>query len=232
MIRAPVHRASLRHTTTFLAIGMLLVAALWMTCGEEQSFVVPSATSCRMAAKPCGRHEPCHAALSVQAMKTSPTAGVSPSQSRSDFVRKMSLLVAVLVTSFCGKSAKAGLDGVPDVANITRGRKSSVPKIVSGFNSLKAAGAVEDEWLEKVLPKMTKAMLNWGALMRRDVVPDKISRKLEKDAKQFKKTAESKDYDGSLAAFQLFLDDLPETGPGGVACKIDVADPSGMPSRS
>eukprot|EP00438_Fugacium_kawagutii_P009485 Skav204858 [mRNA] locus=scaffold1883:174227:177371:- [translate_table: standard] len=85
----------------------------------------------------------------------------------------------------------------------------------------------------------SEAMDKWGALQRQDVVPDKISRTLlkdgelhekrMKDAAAFEKAAKTKDFTLTMKAFQAYLDDLPEDGPGGSG-KLNLSDPLGPPS--
>jgi len=119
---------------------------------------------------------------------------------------------------------EASLDGIPDIGNLNIGRKKNVPKIIDGYKAMLAAGKIEDDWVKETLPRMVKNMEIWGALMRAADVPDKRSRTMLKDAKEFKKIAASGDYDGAVKAFQKYLDDLPEFGPGGNG-KIDLENP-------
>eukprot|EP00449_Zooxanthella_nutricula_P014900 CAMPEP_0198528070 /NCGR_PEP_ID=MMETSP1462-20131121/24923_1 /TAXON_ID=1333877 /ORGANISM="Brandtodinium nutriculum, Strain RCC3387" /LENGTH=174 /DNA_ID=CAMNT_0044257887 /DNA_START=574 /DNA_END=1095 /DNA_ORIENTATION=+ len=123
----------------------------------------------------------------------------------------------------CPRSTCKKLDGVPDIANLNIGRKRHVTKIIAGYKSLTDEGAVQDEWLQKTLPKMTKAMELWGALQRQTEVPDKVSKTLIKDASAFAKAAKTKDYTATLKAFDVYMADLPDNGPGGSG-KIDLSD--------
>lgn len=122
----------------------------------------------------------------------------------------------------------ASLDGIPDVGDLYAARKRYAPKIVDGYQSLKASGSVADPWLSDTFPKMKKAMEKWGAMQRQDMAPDKISRQLLKDVAKFEKAAQSKDFTATMEAFQAYLDDLPTAGPGGSG-KLNLADPLGPP---
>eukprot|EP00443_Scrippsiella_acuminata_P122172 CAMPEP_0115683650 /NCGR_PEP_ID=MMETSP0272-20121206/58499_1 /TAXON_ID=71861 /ORGANISM="Scrippsiella trochoidea, Strain CCMP3099" /LENGTH=192 /DNA_ID=CAMNT_0003123103 /DNA_START=12 /DNA_END=591 /DNA_ORIENTATION=- len=122
-------------------------------------------------------------------------------------------------------AAAASIDGVPDVGSLNAGRKRFVIKIVEDYKMLTTAGSVTDEWLEKTLPKMYRAMDVWAGLQRRSEVPDKYSKGPQKAAKSFEKAAKSKDYAATLAAFQAYLDELPDAGPGGSG-KINFDNPT------
>ncbi|CAE8735885.1 unnamed protein product [Polarella glacialis] len=159
-------------------------------------------------------------------------ASVSGSDSyvggRGSLVRTTSASLVLAGLGLFGEfPASASLDGVPDIANLAVGRKKYVPKIVEGYKLLTAAGAVDDAWLSK-LPKLSKAMDLWGALQRREMVPDKISRRLQKDVVAFEKVARTKDYTATVQAFERYMEDLPDVGPGGSA-KIDLANSEGPP---
>ncbi|CAK0792807.1 unnamed protein product [Prorocentrum cordatum] len=117
------------------------------------------------------------------------------------------------------------------LAGAAASRGKFVPLIREGYKALVAAGKVEDAWVEDKLPKMAKSMEMWAGLMRTDVasigavdqmafnnlMPDKTSKRLVQEAKDFKKLAKSRDYDGAVKAFKTYLDDLATT-PG----KIDL----------
>jgi len=120
--------------------------------------------------------------------------------------------------------ASANIDGIPDLSNLRTGRERYVTKIVAGYNELKTAGTIEDEWLKKKMPKMSKAMDLWGALMRQDLAPDKIMRHCQKNAVAFEKAAKTKDYDATMKAFDAYLEGLPAMGRGGSG-KIDFSNP-------
>ncbi|CAL1158387.1 unnamed protein product [Cladocopium goreaui] len=151
----------------------------------------------------------------------------APAQAKDEHESRRGVLQVGAMLLGGSQPSWASLDGVPDVGDLYAGRKRYAPKIVDGYKSLKASGAVEDDWLSN-LPKMRKAMDKWGALQRQDVVPDKISRTLLKDSAAFEKAAKTKDFSSTMKAFQAYLEDLPTAGPGGSG-KLNLSDPLAPP---
>mmetsp|Transcript_106110 Transcript_106110/g.236776 ORF Transcript_106110/g.236776 Transcript_106110/m.236776 type:complete len:224 (+) Transcript_106110:58-729(+) len=109
------------------------------------------------------------------------------------------------------------------------GRKKNVPKIVAGYRALKAAGAVEETWLQRDFPRMAGAMETWGSLQREGDLPDKLSRQLKRDVEVFREAAKRKDYDAAMKAFEVYMQDLPAIATG-ASGKIDISDPDAIPS--
>jgi len=122
------------------------------------------------------------------------------------------------------------LNGAPGMANFKLGRERDLPRVVTGYKKLKAAGVIESEWLKKDLPPMVASMTIWASMQRRDSVPDKVSRKLEKDTKAFEKAVKSGLYEDAMKAFDTYLQDLPSIGPAGTG-KINFDDPTLPPEE-
>lgn len=118
--------------------------------------------------------------------------------------------------------AGSNLNGEPTLFTIAEARKRNVPKIIAGYKALVASGSVEDEWVKATLPSMVRNMMIWAGQQRREEAPDKISRRLDNDAKAFEKAAKSGDYEATLRAFQTYQEDLPELGIAGSA-KLDLS---------
>ncbi|CAJ1330538.1 unnamed protein product [Effrenium voratum] len=93
-------------------------------------------------------------------------------------------------------------------------RRKFLPRILKGYKELDAAKSVTDDFLEeKNLKKFVQALDSYGSIQRLDEAPDKISRKLQADAKEIKQLLVAKDYKNVMASLENYRLDIPG-GPG------------------
>mmetsp|Transcript_59790 Transcript_59790/g.192435 ORF Transcript_59790/g.192435 Transcript_59790/m.192435 type:complete len:193 (-) Transcript_59790:71-649(-) len=104
----------------------------------------------------------------------------------------------------------AALAGDRDRSSMVLGvRRQTMPKILEGYRMLKQEGTVSNEFLETELKPMTNALKSYGMINRLSEAPDKISRKLTKDANIFAQAAKDRDYEKAMDALEMFRTDIP-----------------------
>jgi hypothetical protein len=88
-------------------------------------------------------------------------------------------------------------------------RRQSMPKILKWYKQLKADGKITEEFLATGLKPMWKSLQSYGSINRLGEAPDKISRKLLKDADEFKVAAKGGDYAAAMAMLETYRNDIP-----------------------
>mmetsp|Transcript_48564 Transcript_48564/g.145029 ORF Transcript_48564/g.145029 Transcript_48564/m.145029 type:complete len:187 (+) Transcript_48564:2-562(+) len=88
-------------------------------------------------------------------------------------------------------------------------RRLTMPVILRGYRGLQAQGEISDEFLQKDLKKMVRAMEAYGSINRVSDAPDKVSRKLQKDANKFAEAAKKKDYPKAMELLETYRQDVP-----------------------
>ncbi|CAL1155965.1 unnamed protein product [Cladocopium goreaui] len=84
-------------------------------------------------------------------------------------------------------------------------RKKFLPRILKSYKELQAAGTVTDEFLdEKKMKKFITALMSYGSIQRMDEAPDKISRKLQADAKEVEQYLVAKDYGKAMETLETY----------------------------
>lgn len=92
-------------------------------------------------------------------------------------------------------------------------RKKFLPRILKSYKELQAAGTVTDEFLdEKKMKKFITALMSYGSIQRMDEAPDKISRKLQADAKEVEQYLVAKDYGKAMETLETYRLDIPFGG--------------------
>ncbi|CAK9060914.1 unnamed protein product [Durusdinium trenchii] len=92
-------------------------------------------------------------------------------------------------------------------------RRKFLPKILKTYKELQAAGSITDDFLEeKKLKKFITALMSYGSIQRMEEAPDKISRKLQADAKEVEQFLLAKDYANAMKALETYRLDVPNGG--------------------
>ena len=92
-------------------------------------------------------------------------------------------------------------------------RRKFLPRILQYYKELKAAGSVTDEFLEeKKMKKFVTALMSYGSIQRMEEAPDKISRRLQADAKEVEAYLKAKDYDKAMETLEVYRLDVPGGG--------------------
>mmetsp|Transcript_122280 Transcript_122280/g.260935 ORF Transcript_122280/g.260935 Transcript_122280/m.260935 type:complete len:191 (-) Transcript_122280:106-678(-) len=106
--------------------------------------------------------------------------------------------------------AGAALAGDRDRASmIFNARRKYLPRIRTNYLALKEEGTITDEFLQTKLKKFISALELYGSIQRLSEAPDKVSKKLEKDARKIKEACQSKDYGLVMTLLDEYQKDVP-----------------------
>ncbi|CAE7636452.1 CATSPER1 [Symbiodinium pilosum] len=114
-------------------------------------------------------------------------------------------VAAALASQVLLQSAPAQA-GDRDRASMVRAvRIKFLPLILEGYKKLQADKAVNDDFITgKKFKKFMVALDAYGSIQRLDEAPDKISRKLQADAKEVGEALKAKDYAKSMELLEVF----------------------------
>eukprot|EP00435_Cladocopium_sp_Y103_P066433 s399_g28.t1 len=122
--------------------------------------------------------------------------------------------VLLMGASVLGESARA--ETIDLYSLVLRKKKKCLPTIVDGYKTLKNAGEVTDDFIEKKLTKMVKYMREFGDANR--VTPeyeDDVVKRLKKElslvdwANTFKAYAIDKEYSKAMKTLEKYRKDVP-----------------------
>eukprot|EP00930_Biecheleria_cincta_P019120 TRINITY_DN14690_c0_g1_i1.p1 TRINITY_DN14690_c0_g1~~TRINITY_DN14690_c0_g1_i1.p1 ORF type:complete len:202 (-),score=45.27 TRINITY_DN14690_c0_g1_i1:39-608(-) len=88
-------------------------------------------------------------------------------------------------------------------------RRMKLPEIFKGRQMLLAAGNVTDEFMETEFKAMVLAMKDFGEANKLWEAPDKGSRRLVEDVREFREALRARDYEQSIAWLEQYRKDIP-----------------------
>lgn len=144
-----------------------------------------------------------HRAFVLGAQKPTKVPEQEVASSRRQLLSALTTQAVLLPTSaaFAGDRDRATM--------VLNARGKYLKRIIEGRGELVAAGAVTDDFVEKKLESFISALNLYGSIQRMQEAPDKISKRLQADAKEVKKMAKEKDYTKLIAALETYRQDIP-----------------------
>merc|ERR1719310_2769507 len=105
---------------------------------------------------------------------------------------------------------------------VRNARRQFLPTILDSYKKLQADGEVSEKFATgKAGKKFVNALEGWGSIQRMTEAPDKISRKLLKDASAIEKALNARDYQQTMALLETYKADVPQLG----ASSFEWTDP-------